>query len=457
MSSIKSKNRLFRFFTALLYIIGLTGYFAITAGFAPKPQSPYPNSGVMNQKILFNGKNLQGWKTAGSGKWKAADGEIVGENDPASTERGWLVTDSGFRNFVLRLKYKITRGGDSGVCFRVPPDRARYAESSGYEVEILNDKDAVNGSGSIFNIQRAYERIEKDNEWNRLSIRALGDRITVILNDSSVIDVHNRRSLAGAVGFQTPDKNSVVRFKDITILPLPNTGRPGKTLEEKMDSAPGRWISLFNEKDLSGWHIIWGNPKHPQRDITKEPNFVVEDGKIVGKNSAAPGWIITTREFKNFVFRIKWRMPLGGNSGIAVRYPFPVTFSESLRGPAHTGFEIQAISRNPEIPLEEFMKSKKQTPYYKKYGIFHNLCGSIYDTACAWPNLEKAGEWNEYIIYAYGDRMITYVNGIKAAETHIPPGRSLKGSVGMQIHGGGDSAEYFEFKDIFIKEVRRLE
>ena len=150
-------------------------------------------------------------------------------------------------------------------------------------------------------------------------------------------------------------------------------------------------------------------------------------------------------------------MPLGGNSGIAIRYPFPVTFKESLRNPAYAGFEIQAISQNPEMSKEEFLESKRKNSYYMEYGMNHNLCGSIYDVASAWPYLEKPGEWNEYVIYAYEDYIITYVNGIKSAETFIPSGRSLKGSIGMQIHGGGDSAEYFEYKDIFIKEIFKLE
>lgn len=457
MNIITSQNRLFRFFTILFCIISLTASFAITAGFAPGSQSPYPNSEVTKQKILFNGKNLQGWKLVDGGIWNAVNGKIVGKFDPDNVNRGWFVTEDIFRNFKLKLKYKITKGGYSGICFRVPPDKVHHAESSGYEFEILNNKDDINGSGTIYNIQRAYERIEKDNDWNSVIIKALGDRITITLNDSKIIDIHNRRSLEGVIGFQTPRANTAIHFKDIEILPLPNEVIIGKTLEEKMNQAPGNWINLFNGKNLSGWHIIWGNEKVPKRDITKEPNFVVEDGKIVGKNSAVPGWIISTREFADFIFRIKWRMPLGGNSGIAVRYPFPVTFLKSLRNPALAGFEIQVISRNPEMMAEEYLIKRKQNPYYKKYGLYHNLCGSIYDVAQTYPNLEEPGKWNEYVIYAYGDHMITYVNGIKAAETHIPPGRSLKGSVGMQIHGGGNSAEYYEFKDIFIKEIQRLE
>ena len=67
---------------------------------------------------LFNGKDLTGWSTTGN--WRAtADGVLAIE--PRSGETGWqryadyLWTEKKYANYMLRLQYKISPGGNSGI------------------------------------------------------------------------------------------------------------------------------------------------------------------------------------------------------------------------------------------------------------------------------------------------------------------------------------------------------
>ena len=445
-------DTLFRF-----SICGIIVFFTITAILFSNSNITYGRSEMGLWANLFNGTDLNGWKLYGGGNWEVINAEIVGKFDTYNGNRGWLVYENEYEDFNLRLKYKITQGGDSGVCLRVPSDKIQTAESSGYEIEILNDNTVLCTSGAVFNIQRAYMGFEKDDQWNEFLINVSGDRITVFLNDTVTADIHNRRSLKGLIGFQTPDENATIQLRDIEIQKIPAKRPLEPALEEKMNRAPGEWKSLFNGKDLQGWHVVWA-PSLP-KDLNIEPHWVAEDEKIVGKEIGSPGWILSTEEFENFIFRIKWRQPLGGNSGVAIRCPFPITFAESLRDPAYAGFEIQVASRNPNAPTPKLTPERARALKQRRSmrEIFHNTNGSFYSVANAWPNLIDNTKWNEYLIYAYGDHLICYVNGVKASETHISPGRSLKGSVGMQIHGGTTSESYTEFKDIEIKEISRLE
>src|SRR5690242_16372825 len=66
---------------------------------------------------LFNGKNLDGW--VGDTKlWSVEDGAIAGTTDDTTLKQNtFLATEKKYKNFVLKLKFKL-RDGNSGVQFR---------------------------------------------------------------------------------------------------------------------------------------------------------------------------------------------------------------------------------------------------------------------------------------------------------------------------------------------------
>ena len=50
---------------------------------------------------LFNGKNLNGWKSIGSAKWKVENGMIVGGQEGDPSRSGILFTERTFKDFDL--------------------------------------------------------------------------------------------------------------------------------------------------------------------------------------------------------------------------------------------------------------------------------------------------------------------------------------------------------------------
>ena len=56
---------------------------------------------------LFNGKNLEGWTSIGSAKWKAENGTITGGQEGDPSRSGILLTERTFKNFDLSLEFKI--------------------------------------------------------------------------------------------------------------------------------------------------------------------------------------------------------------------------------------------------------------------------------------------------------------------------------------------------------------
>ncbi len=146
---------------------------------------------------LFNGKNLDGWKAlvgnpplrakmtpeelalkqAAADKlmkmhWTVKDGMICydGKNDN-------LCTEKDYKDFELRVDWKIEPKGDSGIYLRGSP-----------QVQIWNNP---LGSGGLYNNQNnpSNPLVYADNppgQWNHFQILMIGDKVTVYLNNKLV-------------------------------------------------------------------------------------------------------------------------------------------------------------------------------------------------------------------------------------------------------------------------------
>ena len=141
---------------------------------------------------LFNGKDLSGWKQYASTKdvW-AADGDmIVCKGDGG----GWLGTEREYADFVLRLEYRLTAAGNSGVYIRAP--ETGHISRVGMEIQILDDNhpnyaklDFYQYTGSIYHVVPPLRRVGKPaGEWNALEIRALGRQVVVVHNGKKIVD-----------------------------------------------------------------------------------------------------------------------------------------------------------------------------------------------------------------------------------------------------------------------------
>ena len=144
---------------------------------------------------LFNGKDLSGWETCGTGKWYVEDRLLIGESSPA---KGWgyLATREYYTDFELRLDFRQEAGGNSGVFFRAhmlgEPGRD---DMYGWQVEIAPPG---YGSGGIYGWDSWLWQIpgEKENtlrmgEWNSLSVRVQGDQVCTWLNGVMMSDLHD--------------------------------------------------------------------------------------------------------------------------------------------------------------------------------------------------------------------------------------------------------------------------
>jgi Domain of Unknown Function (DUF1080) len=204
---------------------------APAAATAPPPAAP-PKDPV----ALFNGKDLTGFVQVLDSKWVVEKGVLLARQDPKGRRQGesWLITEKDYIDFILTLKYRVTKGGNSGVFLRDPVSRAdRLAAPDGgpapweigLEANIQDSPKTDWPTGSIYSIgTAAVHDLDHPGDWNDMKIKVQGEQVSVWLNDKLAVDVKQTRTKKGGIGFQrhgTPEyKDKLVELKDIVIQEL---------------------------------------------------------------------------------------------------------------------------------------------------------------------------------------------------------------------------------------------
>jgi len=183
---------------------------------------------------LFNGKDPTGWDIMGANKeaFYPKDGAIECNGKGGS----WIRYTGEAVNFVLRLEYKISPGGNSGIFLR--SQREGDAPYTGFEIQVLDDfgqPPTKNTSGAIYDVVTPMINASKPaGEWNQVEITCDGPLVTVVMNGIKIIDTnfdwfteprgkfktpYAQLPRKGHIGFQ--DHGSYVWYRNVLLKSLP--------------------------------------------------------------------------------------------------------------------------------------------------------------------------------------------------------------------------------------------
>ncbi|QOR75683.1 MAG: DUF1080 domain-containing protein [Thermoflavifilum sp.] len=155
-------------------------------------------------RLLFNGKNLIGWHSYLQKKpgkaWKVEKGCIVLDKNPHSSyaDDADLTTDETFRNFDLKIEWKIAPCGNSGVMFYVNESPAyRETWNTGPEMQIVDlccspDSRILKcRAGDLYDLIAAdTEWVTPGGQWNRYEIICDRGHLQLFENGHKIIDTH---------------------------------------------------------------------------------------------------------------------------------------------------------------------------------------------------------------------------------------------------------------------------
>lgn len=168
----------------------LLGVFA-RAAVAQSAASLPPEVGFVD---LFDGKSLDGWHVVGTPGWRVENGILLAPGKGS----GWLRSNKEYADFVLRVTFRNTKNGNSGVFIRAG-ERGRTSRT-GMEIQILDDADkplSRTSSGALYDLVAPTRNAVKPvGEWNVYEITARGVEIRITLNG---VPVQNVRTNDGVI------------------------------------------------------------------------------------------------------------------------------------------------------------------------------------------------------------------------------------------------------------------
>jgi hypothetical protein len=197
--------------------LGLAGVAAAQQG----TNSLTPKEKADGWKLLFNGKNLEGWEArptsqpGKNGDWLVKDGDLV----CPGTSAGWIGTDQMYKDYELKLQFRGDAKVNSGVFLRSQKEGQPHI--TGYELQIWDYQPAGYLTGSLVGKAKATaEGKVVGDQWNDYDITADGDHYTVVLNGKTILETHEgSHTGAGAIGLQCQPQNHV-EFRNLKVRAL---------------------------------------------------------------------------------------------------------------------------------------------------------------------------------------------------------------------------------------------
>ena len=373
---------------------------ALVAG----PALPVPAADADGFVDLFNGTDLDGWWGAATEDprgyldlspeafqekmrksledirqhWSAQDGVLVNDGHGL-----FLTTAEFFGDFELLLEYVAAPGADSGVYLRGCP-----------QVQIWEKPE---GSGGLWNNSPGAPGKEPlvladkpAGEWNRFRLVMVGSRVWVWLNDQATVqgavleNYFDRGSPVPARGpIQLQTHGSEMRWRNVRLRPIDSE----EGIRWLRGQDPDGFRPLLKGDTLSGW----AGPLD---------SYEFKDG-VLQCRPGKGGTLYTEEEFSDFVVRLEFKLPPGGNNGLAIRYP-------GKGDTAYVGLcELQVLA-------EDFEQVKNHTLDPRQSH------GSAYGMAAARRGHQRpVGEWNYQEVTVQGSTLKVELNGTVILDTDL--------------------------------------
>ena len=210
---------------------------------------------------LFNGRDLSGWEGATDTYCVSPEGYLTCTQRDGVGESGaknlWTAKD--YANFIIRFDVKLPPNANNGLGIRCKPNG--WCSREGIEIQLLDDRGSdytnpdgshkledVHYTGSIYGVVAPKFRpdgdsyLNKPGEWNAVEVTAIGQKIKVVLNGTTIVDA------------------DISGYSDCGVNPPDAIRRPG------LHNASGRlhWCG-------HGHNIFWRNIRIKELPATEPP------------------------------------------------------------------------------------------------------------------------------------------------------------------------------------------
>ena len=154
--------------------------------------------------LLFDGKTIEGWHKYGTdsiGKaWVINDNslhlEVSDKEDWQAANGGDIISAKEYANFHLKLDWKISKDGNSGIIFYIHEDASQYKFPwmTGPEMQVLDNeghpdsKIIKHRAGDLYDLITSKETVKPAEEWNHAEIISNKGNLQFFLNGEKVVE-----------------------------------------------------------------------------------------------------------------------------------------------------------------------------------------------------------------------------------------------------------------------------
>jgi hypothetical protein len=189
--------------TVLLSGMLLGAVAAQTASDCPRQNTLSDAEKKAGWRLLFDGKSLAGWHGYNGqslGSWTVEDcamKTLGTKGNYGSDLRADAVTDLSFENFEIRIDWKTTQGGNSGIMYGVVEDKKyKAAWMTGPEYQFIDDIGfpeklelwQKTGGNYAMHPPNSEQKLMAVGEWNNSRLLVKGAHVEHWLNGKKVVE-----------------------------------------------------------------------------------------------------------------------------------------------------------------------------------------------------------------------------------------------------------------------------
>ena len=235
----------------------------------------------------------------------------------------------------------------------------------------------------------------------------------------------------------------------ITVLPVAFHARAAN-VDAKADAAKAAddgFVTIFNGKDLAGWHGLEGY-------------WEVKDGAIVGKetkeNSKQTFLVFEGGAVKDFELHLKFKFATpDGNSGIQFRSKVIEPDTSRVGGyqadfDAKNGYTGIIYDEAGVAGKRDIMSNRGERTHWDANN--QRTAEPLDKSVAEIKQAIKTGDWNDVVLKVQGNHVLYQINGVTTTEMTDDSPKALKeGVLAFQLHKGFTME--IQLKDIKLKKL----
>ena len=223
--------------------------------------------------------------------------------------------------------------------------------------------------------------------------------------------------------------------------------------------------NIFDGRSLTGWHAS-AQTGHSRASGNKSGGrWVVQHGAIVGSQDIPGngGILLTDELLGDFEVVLEMNNDFGPDSGLFLRSDEKGTCYQAMID-YHAGGNLMGLygegglGAKPSVRNFTFLDRPDRI---KRETVVNGVRTPVPFPVPLndWPKLWKHGQWNELRARIVGNppHITTWIKGVKFMDwTETEKRHPDKGSIGLQVHGGGDlTTQFVRYRNIRIKRLDR--